>query len=255
MAEELMLGAIGSVFGGVVTYLAQYYSQVHPIKAQFEEFKRGVTYWDPVDFSVTLDGTKACGKSALVARWINPGTDITKLGATTGIATQGPVHVCSNFFEKNGIKHEHRFRLNIYDVGGELEEQLAEIFDEKKVNVAILVIDPTKLEMTIERFSPNILRRTYLYKGALDTIRCLVLYISKTDIATPEQIERANEIARSRILPHLEHRYPLGEKSIVIAGSARTGHNLHELLGFISNKLGFAQYYEKHKSLSAGSQG
>jgi hypothetical protein len=197
MDDPVITAILSSVLTALCTFLATLYAAVHPWRRKYEELVKSITYWVDYDYDVALDGIKSAGKSALVARWMNPTTDVTALGATSGIALHRPVQVCTHDFEgPDGTRHQHRYRLVIHDVGGEWRPQLGQVLIEKKIRAAILVIDPMELETSLERFSGGTLHMTYLTQNSLDNLICILIYISKCDLASEDQLVVAEQQVR-----------------------------------------------------------
>src|SRR5688572_27354044 len=97
--DPTLEGVLTAILTGLFTFLATLYAAVYPLQRKYdalvrshEKLVKGITYWRARDFDVVLDGVSTSGKSALVARWINPTSDVSALGRTGGLAMQGPVH-------------------------------------------------------------------------------------------------------------------------------------------------------------------
>lgn len=218
-------------------------------RKKFADFQNQVTWWTPHDYYVLLDGPQGAGKSALVSKWMDPTTDISKLVRTQGLAEHGPVHVCSRFYQDEmGRKREDRYRLIIYDVGGEHSHLFAAIIAKNKISICILVIDPDHENESFDRFNPHVLKRTYLSDNVHKTCAGILIYVSKSDKHLKPKIGEICSRIDKDILPHLKDHYPNNLK--VIVGSAQTGENLHDALGLVAKWLRIEQYFEKHKSLS-----
>lgn len=205
---------------------------------------------------VFLDGEKGSGKSALIAKLANPATDITKLRKTAGVAALQHT-LCDQPFtdpaqpEKRMIR---RHTLGYYDVPGERPQQLRELVNDKGApDVLIFVVDGTNIEAGLSRFSED--RIVYLYgdKHVQATLKCSILYVSKSDIVVSKS-DIIGDGQRYQIEQKIKTTlWPIFEqarlKPKVFFGSALTGDRLQEILGHIIGELDLAQYYAVHPSM------
>ena len=256
MIEDPVVTAIlSSTLTALCTFLATLYAAVHPLKRKYDALMSRIIFLANHDFDVALDGIKESGKSALIAKWMNPTTDIRDLGATSAWALHDPVQMCNPVIEgADGKPYEHRYRLIFHDFGGEFRPELGQVLIEKNIRAAILVIDPTHVQASLDRFSGGTLHMSYLTKHSLDHLICMLVYISKSDLVSEEQLRATEQQVRERLLPVIGHRFSEPYNLRVVRGSAATGEGLFEAQAFVAEQFGFAQYLQKHKSLASGAR-
>jgi hypothetical protein len=203
-----------------------------------------------VHHRVLVDGPKASGKSALIAKWVNPATDISTLAASQGV-TRIPHLICEEPYADPahpGRTRVRRHSLVYIDVPGEKQDVIRKLVDEQPPEIMLFVADPLDLDGTVDRITAD--RFVYLYgaKDVHDSLKCCILYVSKADKFDPGTREQILVSVRERTLPLFQKA---GLDPILIFGSALTGENLPVALGEIYKHLGLDKFLFKHPSLTA----
>jgi hypothetical protein len=206
-------------------------------------------YYD-IRHRVYLDGAPGSGKSALVAKWVNPTVDIDKLRKSQGVSDIKHF-LCRepfsdpNFPDRISVR---RHWLDYFDVPGEQPELIRELSNEQPPEVLVFVVDPDHLEASVDRFSLD--RFVFLYGGKdlQSALKSCILYVSKADRFEPGARDQIQNVVLEKILP-LFVKAKL--KPTFVFGSARTGEGLTQALGAILLSLGLERYLERHQSLAS----
>jgi hypothetical protein len=215
-------------------------------RQKLSDFQASVTYYSYEDHGVLVDGAPAAGKSAIVAKWADPTVDIQKLGKTAVLAKLG-IYLCSQFFERGARKLETRHRLKFLDIPGEHFDVLLPAIVKERPKFIMLVVDPTRETESFERLNPGHIRTLYANETVAEMVAGLLVYISKTDAVEDATISRVRERVDKEIVPYLKPRHP---NAYVFAGSASSGHGLHDGLAYMIKQLGLQSHYVKHQSLT-----
>lgn len=213
-------------------------------KNKYDNLTARVTRWHANNYNILVDGAKNSGKSAIVSKWANPAVDISKLSPSAGLS-QIPVYLCSRFYSKDGKHLEERYQLKFHDVPGEHEELIVDIITEHGVDFILLVIDPTEPDTSFQRFNRTYLKSLYVSNKVRERVNRLIIYISKSDIASKENLENVHRLIDTEIVKPLSAWYD----PYIFCGSALDGSGLTETLGFIVKQVGIEKYYVKHESL------
>jgi signal recognition particle receptor subunit beta len=213
------------------------------------DFEKGIEYYRNQYYVVILDGAEGAGKSAFVAKWLDPTLDIrtVTISKTTAMAIN-TVFLCSQIMPHKGSRLDIRHQVRFHDVPGEKGiDETIDLIHEKEVKLFLLVVDPTRLNESQSRF--NLQRITSLYKPKRIRSTCLgcVIYLSKKDIASDTQMETALNWVRSNLLVNIKDLY--GEDNVtVISGSALNGDGLVEIQSKIASSLNLSEFFQKHQS-------
>lgn len=204
-------------------------------------------FFHPIEHRIFLDGEKAAGKSALVAKLLNPTTDIRTLQGT-----QAWVGLQQFLCDEPITDTEHPERRTVkkhflayYDVPGETPEELRDLANEKPPDAVIFVIDGTNVDASIARFSQD--RIVYFY-GAPDIkskIQGSVIYVSKSDVVAGHLREQTEDRVRSTLLPLLKRA---GLQPKIVFGSALTGDRLPEITGHLVESFKLSSFLPVHPS-------
>lgn len=221
--------------------------QVAAARAELEALQRAVTYYEDVDHLLVLDGPSGAGKSALVAKWTNPSSSIERLRKTAGLAE---VHhfLCAEPYTEDGLRCERRHRLKYWDVPGERPSDVVAAFDDGKPRFVVVVVDPESLDRSLDRHSTD--RLVYLYgrRDVRESLLGALIYISKSDKIVIEKDRRhIEEAVRKSIVAEFSR---FGVQTYPFWGSALTGAELPNAMGYMVERLGLRTHFPKHASLA-----
>lgn len=214
---------------------------------ELDTFKRSIEYYTYVDHTVLVDGAQASGKSAMVAKWLDPTLDIRQkqIVKTVNIADYACPLCSERYTADNGLRCEKRHRTRFIDVPGEASERLFGIIAKQRVKFVIFVIDPTDLQQSINRLSMHHVKFHYLNEIITTTCVGIAVYVSKADVATPEQIRKAITWAQTTLYKWLNMHY---NDILVLSGSAVTGEGIFEIQSTIATRLDLGPHFPKHQS-------
>lgn len=253
MAESFLIASVTALVTGlgtaVVTHLwetKKYKKLIKAEKKKLKEFQAECTYWQEEDYSVLVDGPQSSGKSAIVAKWADPTADITKIGATAGLAKLA-LFLCRRQYEQDGVKRETWYRLKFFDVPGEQLEIILPIILKEQPRIIMLVIDPTKERESFQRLNPGHIKLLYGNDSVRDMAAGFLVYISKADLVPHETLRRIEQKVNEQIVAPLKHSHP---HAFVFSGSALDGRGLHSGLAYMIGQLGLSRYYVRHQSLT-----
>lgn len=228
--------------------IADALARAQAAETQLKTFKKGVQYFYTKEHRVFLDGEKFSGKSALVAKLVNPTVDITGLQATQGwVGLQQ--FLCDEPFEDPrhpGSQAIRRHILGYYDVPGETPEQLQQLAEQQAPAAVIFVVDGSNPEGSVSRFSNE--RIVYFY-GAKDikaSIKSSVIYVSKSDVLGEGVRRQVEDYVRTNLVTRLQKA---GLSPTIVFGSALTGDHLTDVAAAIVKGLDLDRWLPKHPSI------
>ncbi len=217
------------------------------IKKEHEELLGELWTWQQITHHVIFDGPKYCGKSTLIMRWANPTIPFKVDGfkATQGVASV-PMHLCSEL--DRTTRTERRHQVQFHDVAGEEAQYIASVFKSNRPEVAILVIDPTRLSESKERFTTHLLKIIYGDPDIVAVLKGVLIYISKcADAEAAGTLQEAVKFAEGvQSLLSAFHRAS-GEVH-VLCGDARTNQGIVDALGFVATRMDLQNLLPKHPS-------
>jgi hypothetical protein len=219
------------------------------VEQKLIKFQRGVRYFYQKEHRVFFDGEKAAGKSALVAKLVNPAVDIQKLKSTAGWVGLQQFLADEPFKDPQYPDNEavRRHVLGYYDVPGETPEQLQALAEQQPPEAVIFVVDGTNPEASLARFSNE--RIVYFY-GAKDiraSIKSSVIYVSKSDVLGDGPRQQIESYVRANLVPKLEKA---GLTPTIVFGSALTGDHLPDVSSAIVKNLGLDKWLPQHPSVA-----
>jgi hypothetical protein len=213
---------------------------------EFNDFLKSVKYRSYIDHAVILDGAQSAGKSAFVAKWLDPTLNINKVKiAKTSSVADIACQLCFENREEDGKHLEIIHRVRFVDVPGEAPEKLLNIVGKGQVKFVLFVIDPTDLEAACKRLSKDHVKMLYTNDLLLRTCLGTAVYISKKDLATSAQLTEARDWVKSNLLVWLKPHH--GDLHIQ-SGSALNGEGIFEMQSKIASELNLGQHFPRHQS-------
>lgn len=199
-------------------------------------------------YTVATIGIDTCGKTALTRKWADPTLTIANVQATKFDSYEKMVH--RQIIGDRMIEHT----FQILDWGGEYlvtaQEQLVTLgelralifvvdlgeYDTKQKKV---VFSQARIERQLSMFAPNLLPFFFGERIASHCRTC-VLFINKSDVLAGS-VEAIEQEAKQHFSPLIQRLDRLcedrGVELEIKVGSAITGHNTHELFGYLQAQL------------------
>lgn len=226
---------------------AEHQDRIKALEANHEAFQAAVTWIRYKDHFVILDGEKGSGKSALLAKWLNPSIDISNVNISHSQAvTAYTFHLCSETIPEGDKLVEVQHRLRFIDVPGEALEHFPDILLETPPSIALLVVDPLALDQSLARFSPAHCSVLYGSRALAGSVKGVAIYVSKSDM-DPRLVAAVTRKAKMSVAKELE-RYQ--QRIEVIPGSAKTGKGIPELQSFICSAIGVDRLFPKIRDIT-----